>query len=151
MPQSLSNVLVHVVFSTKDRQPFLHRPDLRVAVHRYLARVSGQLNCPAIAVGGVADHVHALARVSRTIALAEWVKELKRVSSLWIKESDWKIDEFHWQGGYGVFSVCQSDSTKVTHYIASQEKHHRRFTFQDEFRQLLTRHSIDFDERYVWD
>ncbi len=151
MPQSLSNVLVHVVFSTKYRQPLLHTPELRVAMHRCLASVSGQLNCPAVAVGGVADHVHALVRLSRTTAVADWVKELKRVSSLWIKESEWNIDEFHWQTGYGAFSVSQSDSSKVARYIAQQEEHHRRYTFHDEFRQLLIRHAIDFDERYVWD
>ncbi len=151
MPQSLSNVLVHVVFSTKDRQPILHTPELRVAMHRYLASVSGQLNCPAVAVGGVADHVHALARLSRTTAVADWVKELKRVSSLWIKESDWKIDGFRWQAGYGAFSVTQSDSSTVVYYIARQQEHHRRFTFQDEFRDLLSRHAMEFDERYVWD
>ena len=151
MPQSLSNVLVHVVFSTKDRLPFLEAFPLRGAMHRYLASVSAQLGCPTVAVGGVADHVHLLARLARTTALAEWIKELKRVSSLWVKDTEWAMEEFHWQAGYGAFSVSQSESGRVARYIAQQHNHHRRVTFQSEFRTLLTRHALDFDERYVWD
>jgi putative transposase len=151
MPQSLANVLVHVVFSSKDRQPWLQAPALRGAMHRHLAAVSGQLSCPAVIVGGVADHVHILARLARTTALAEWVKELKRVSSLWVKEAESGMEAFHWQAGYGAFSVSQSQSGTVVRYIAQQEEHHRRVTFQGELRTLLTRHAIELDERYVWD
>ncbi len=83
MPQSLANVLVHIVFSTKERRALLQNPDLRDEMHRYLAGISANLECPAIIVGGATDHVHLLANQSRTITLAEWVKELKRASSLW--------------------------------------------------------------------
>ena len=121
MPQSLANVLVHVVFSTKERRALLQNHDLRDEMHRYLAGVSAKLECPAIIVGGAADHVHLLANQSRTIALAEWVKELKRVSSLWAKEKSPQWGLFQWQAGYGAFSVSQSQQERVRGYIGSQD------------------------------
>lgn len=151
MPQSLSAVYLHCVFSTKDRQPFLSDADLRAEMHAYLGGISKQLDCAPLIIGGVADHVHILARQSRSIALAEWVKELKRVSSLWIKERAPSFREFAWQGGYGVFSVSTSGLESVEHYIATQEEHHQKQSFQDEFRAMLTKHRIEWDERYVWD
>lgn len=151
MPQSLSNVLVHLVFSTKERHPFLSDPALRVAMHRYLAVVSAQLHCPVIKVGGVEDHVHMLARQARTITLAGWVREIKRTSSLWVKELPEGSNVFQWQAGYRAFSVSQSQSAAVERYIAWQEAHHRRVGFQDEFRALLDLHQIAYDERYLWD
>jgi putative transposase len=151
MPQSLANALMHIVFSTKERRAFFQNPDLRDEMHRYLAGVSAKLNCPAIIVGGATDHVHLLANQSRTIALAEWVKELKRASSIWAKEKSPEWSLFQWQSGYGAFSVSQSQKPRVEAYIGSQEEHHRQLSFQDEFRQLLKRHNIAFDEQYVWD
>jgi len=151
MPQSLSNVLVHIVFSTKERHPFLADPTLRVAMHKHLGAVSTELRCPVIKVGGVEDHVHLLARQARTITLAGWVRELKRTSSLWVKEQPEGPNVFEWQAGYGAFSVSQSLSAAVERYIARQEAHHRRLSFQDEFRTLLQRHQITCDERYLWD
>jgi len=149
MPQSLSNVLVHVVFSTKERRPFLTDPAKRDAMHRFLAGVSERLECQVIRVGGTEDHVHLLGRQARTIALADWVKELKRSSSLWAKGHE--LERFQWQAGYGGFSVSQSQSEEVERYIARQPEHHRKFDFQQEFRKLLELHSIEWDERYVWD
>lgn len=151
MPQSLSNVLVHIVFSTKERRPLLSEPTLRVAMHRYLAAVSAELRCPVIKLGGVADHVHLLARQARTITLAGWVRELKRTPSLWVKDLPEGSDVFQWQEEYGAFSVSQSQSATVERYIARQEAHHYSFSFQDEFRTLLDRHQIAYDERYLWD
>jgi len=151
MPQSLSNVLVHLVFSTKERQPFLSDATLRMALHKYLAVVSAELRCPAIKVGGVEDHIHMLARQARTITLAGWVRELKRTSSLWVKERAQGSNVFQWQAGYGAFSVIQSQSAVVERYIARQAAHHRRVSFRDEFRTLLDRHQIAYDERYLWD
>jgi putative transposase len=151
MPQSLANVLLHIVFSTKERRALLQRPNLRDEMHRYIAGVSANLDCPAIIVGGATDHVHMLANQSRKIALAEWVKEIKRVSSLWAKKRDALWNLFQWQAGYGAFSVSQSQKGRVQEYIRSQEEHHRRLSFQDELRQLLTKHKIAFDERYAWD
>jgi REP element-mobilizing transposase RayT len=151
MSQSLANILVHIVFSTKERRAWLQNRDLRIDTHKYLANVSRNLECPAIVVGGATDHIHILANQSRTIALAEWIKELKRTSSVWMKEKGAQWDLFQWQAGYGAFSVSQSQCIRVQEYIDSQEEHHRLLSFQDEFRQLLRKHSVVFNEKYVWD
>lgn len=151
MPQSLSAVYIHLVFSTKERRPFLRNQPTRDALHAYLGGISKQLECPPIRIGGVEDHVHILARFGRTIAQAEWVKELKRVSNLWLKEQGQAYAGFQWQGGYADFSVSQSNLQQVMEYIARQEEHHRKMTFQDELRALLRKHDLEFDERYVWD
>ena len=129
----------------------LRGDDLRAEMHKYLGGISNNLDCPPIIVGGTDDHVHLLARQARTIALADWVKELKRGSSIWVKTKGQALESFQWQAGYGAFSVSQSQSARVQRYIAGQEEHHRRLSFQDEFRQLLRKHGIEFDERYVWD
>ena len=151
MSQSLSNVVVHVVFSTKDRQPLLEDKGIREQMHLELGGTSNILNCPSIIVGGVADHVHILARQAKTITLSEWVKELKRVTSIWIKEKGPQFDSFAWQSGYGAFSVSQSKLSNVIEYIQKQEEHHEKSDFKTEFRKLLVRHEVEFDERYVWD
>jgi REP element-mobilizing transposase RayT len=104
-----------------------------------------------VIVGGVADHVHSLANQARTITLADWVKELKRASSLWAKEKSPQWDLFQWQSGYGAFSVSQSQRDIVRKYIEQQEEHHRKLSFQDELRTLLKKHEIAFDEQYLWD
>jgi putative transposase len=151
MPQSLSNLLVHLIFSTKERRPFLRTVAQRNAVQRYLGGVSARLDCPVVRVGGTADHVHCLARQARTITVAEWVKELKRVSSQWAKTQDATLEDFQWQAGYAAFSVSQSLSSTVQRYIEGQEVHHRRFDFQMELRKMLATHEVEYDERYVWD
>ena len=151
MPQSLSAVYLHLVFSTKDRRPFLRDKAVRDALHAYLGGVSKTLDCPPLIVGGVEDHVHLLCRFARTITQAEWVKELKRISNGWLKEHGRDYTDFEWQGGYADFSVSQSNLEQVKQYIVSQEEHHRKTTFQDEVRTLLRKHEIEFDERYVWD
>jgi REP element-mobilizing transposase RayT len=151
MPQSLAKVLVHTVFSTKERCPYFVDNDLREELHRYLGGILTNLSCQPIIVGGVADHVHLLSSLSRTLEIAELVKEVKRGSSLWLKTKDPSLSEFSWQNGYGVFSIGFSQLPTVRDYIAHQEEHHQRITFQDEFRQLLTKYEIEFDERYVWD
>jgi REP element-mobilizing transposase RayT len=151
MPQSLSAVYIHLVFSTKDRRPFLRDKATRGALHSYLGGVSKQLDCPPILVGGVEDHIHLLARFGRTITQAEWVKELKRVSNLWLKELGRDYVDFEWQGGYADFSVSQSNLEQVKLYIGGQEEHHRKIGFQDELRALLRKQKIEWDEKYVWD
>ena len=151
MSQSLSNVIVHLVFSTKERRPFLNDRDLREQMHAELGGTSKTLGCPPIIAGGVEDHVHVLARQSRTITLSDWVKELKRVTSIWIKEQGPEYSAFSWQSGYGGFSVSQSQLGKVVNYIRQQEAHHQHQDFKTEFREFLERHKIEYDERYVWD
>lgn len=151
MSQSLSAVYVHLVFSTKERRPLLRDKSVRESLHAYLGRVSKELECPPIVVGGVEDHVHVLSRLSRTVTQAEWVKELKRVSNRWVKGQGRDYGDFDWQGGYADFSVSQSNVEQVRKYIESQEGHHRKFGFQEEVRRLLRKHGLEWDERYVWD
>lgn len=151
MPQSHGAIYLHAVFSTKHRYPFLADSRLRARVHAYLAEVSNTLNCQALAVGGVADHVHALSRLSRTSTTADWVKEMKRASSLWIKREVPELTDFAWQIGYGAFSVSHRLLDATVRYIAQQEDHHRDHSFQEEYRVLLTRHGVPWNEQYVWD
>jgi REP element-mobilizing transposase RayT len=120
-------------------------------LHAYLGSVLKNLDCLPILVGGTEDHVHLLCRFGRSIAQAEWVKELKHVSNLWLQEQGPDYTDFQWQGGYADFSVSQSNLEEVKGYIAGQEAHHRKLSFQDELRALLRRHEIEWDERYVWD
>ena len=150
MPQSLSQLYVHLAFSTKNREPFLLAP-LRAQMHPYLATVLTNSGSPAIKVGGTSDHVHALFRLSKNRSLAEIVEDVKTSSSKWIKTKGTGLASFHWQSGYAGFSVSPADVEKVAEYIVTQEAHHRVVSFQDEFRKLLESHRIDYDERYVWD
>jgi len=150
MPQSLAKILIHTVFSTKERRPFLRDKALREELHRYLGGILTNLDCQPIIVGGVEDHLHLLCALSRTCEAAEMVKEVKRGSSLWLKTKGAHLQGFAWQNGYGIFSIGFSQISSVRDYIALQEEHHRKVSFQDEFRQLL-RYEIEFDERYVWD
>jgi len=147
MPQSLAKILVHTVFSTKERRPFLRDKALREELHRYLGGILANLDCQPIITGGVEDHVHLLCALSRTCQPAEMVKEAKRGSSLWLKTRAPDLQDFAWQNGYGIFSIGFSQIQSVRDYIAGQEEHHRKVSFQDEFRQLLRRYDIEFDER----
>jgi REP element-mobilizing transposase RayT len=151
MAQSLAKILVHLVFSTKERQPFLTDPMARENTHRYLGGILARLDCQPITIGGVEDHVHLLFSFSRTEKFADVVKELKRASSLWVKSEFRELSDFAWQNGYGAFSLGFSQIDSVCSYIGNQEQRHRKISFQDEFRTLLRRYKIEFDERYVWD
>jgi putative transposase len=151
MPQSLSAVYLHLVFSTKDRLPAFADADLRDRLHSYLGGVSRELQCPALQVGGVADHVHILARNGREIAQAEWAKEMKRVSSRWMKSHGQRFRDFEWQRGYAVFSVSPSNLDRVRAYVADRERHHRKFDYQRELRTLLQRHGLEWNENHLWD
>ena len=150
MPQSLNHVIVHYIFSTKDRQAFLV-PDVRARLHAYLATVCRDMGAEAYRVGGVADHVHVLATLPRTVTQAEFIERMKKVSSKWIKDQDSGCAGFAWQRGYGAFSVSVSQMEPVIRYIDTQEEHHRHRSFQEEYREFLRRHGVAFDERYVWD
>jgi REP-associated tyrosine transposase len=151
MAQSLSKILVHTVFSTKDRHPFFRDKALRAELHRYLGGILTNHDCQPLIVGGVADHVHLLSTLSRTCKAAEMVKEVRRGSSLWLKTKNPDMHNFAWQNGYGIFSVGFSQIEDVKNYITGQEQHHRKISFQDELREFLRRYEIQFDERYVWD
>ena len=150
MPQSLAKILVHIIFSTKGRTPVI-APEVRPELNAYVVGILRQLECPSILVNSVADHVHILCRLSKTLALAKAVEEVKKGSSKWLKTKAAGLRNFHWQNGYGAFSVSQSSVDEVRGYIADQEEHHRRVTFEEEFRAFLDRHGVAYDERYVWD
>lgn len=150
MPQSLSLVIIHVIFSTKERQSFLDS-ETRLRLHAYLATVARNLGCEAYRVGGVADHVHLAIRLSRTVAIADLGQELKTSSSKWLKTQSPDLAAFSWQRGYGCFSVGPSDADALRAYIDDQEKHHQTRTFQDEFRMFLKKYGVEYDEAYFWD
>ena len=150
MPQSLSQVILHVVFSTKDRRPWLD-PDIRPRMHAYLATLCRDCDCQAYRVGGAADHVHIAARLARTVSQAELLEKIKKTSSAWIKTQAEQYGSFFWQGGYGDFSIGWSQLEELVRYIDRQEQHHRIQTFQEEYRDLLQKYKVEFDERYVWD
>jgi REP element-mobilizing transposase RayT len=150
MPQSLSKNLIHLVYSTKNREPRL-TPAIRPKLFAYQAGVLQEWDSPAIVIGGDADHVHALFVLSKNRALSKVVEAVKKGSSKWIKMQGAGFAAFHWQNGYGAFSVSQSQVARLRQYIEDQEERHRTVSFQDEFRALLRRHGIDYDERYVWD
>ena len=151
MSQSLSQIYLHVVYSTKDRARFLQDRSLRENTHAYLAGTCRNLDSPSIIVGGVEDHVHILCRLAKTLCVSDLVRELKRESSKWLKEQSPDLSSFYWQGGYGAFSISPGHVEALTKYIANQEEHHKQETFQEEFRRLLGLYGIEFDERYVWD
>ncbi len=150
MPQSLSLVIVHVIFSTKDRRAILD-PETRSKLHAYLATVARNAGCECYRAGGVADHVHLAIRLSRTVSIATLVEQLKTTSSKWVKTLSPELAPFTWQRGYGCFSVAPADLNALLAYIDDQEDHHRTQTFQDEYRAFLTKYGVVFDERYVWD
>ena len=149
MPQSLANILIHSIFSTKNREPLLCEKELRQRTHAYLAQVLKSLQCPALIVGGVADHVHVLFQLAKTQSIANVIEHVKTSSSKWLKTQG--VPSFSWQRGYGGFSVSQSHVASVVAYIEDQEEHHRTITFEEEFRLFLKRYRVGFDERYVWD
>lgn len=150
MAQSLSNVLVHLVFSTKHRRPLIDA-SIENDLHAYLAGIAKRLDCPAHKIGGVEDHVHVACTLARTKTVACLVQELKQASSKWIKTRGEAYRSFAWQDGYGAFSVSQSHLDDLRRYIANQRQHHRQESYQDEFRKTLNRYRIEYDEHYVWD
>ncbi len=150
MAQSLSSILVHVVFSTKHRAPFI-RAEIEAELHAYIATVFDECQCPSLKVGGMPDHLHALFSLHRTTTLAAIMEEVKKRSSKWIKTKGDEYRDFQWQAGYGAFSVSQSAVSEVREYIANQRTHHQERDFQNELRSLLRKSQIEFDERYLWD
>ncbi len=151
MPQSLVQLYTHVVFSTKQRKPYLQENALREKLHAYLAGACNNLTSPSLIVGGVEDHVHVLCRLSSTFSIAELVREIKRESSKWTKLESSRLSMFQWQSGYGAFSISPSHVDDLKRYIANQSEHHKTETFQDEFRRLCRKYGLEIDERYVWD
>jgi REP element-mobilizing transposase RayT len=151
MPQSLAQIYLHIVFSTKGRVPFLKDKAFRERLYGYMVGICRNLDCPSLIINGTEDHVHILCRFSKNIAVKDFVRDLKKDSSVWIKAENPDLAEFYWQGGYGAFSISPGHVDDLTNYIADQENHHRTATFQDEFRRLCKKYGVEIDERYVWD
>ncbi|MBC7887140.1 MAG: IS200/IS605 family transposase [Ferruginibacter sp.] len=150
MSQSLANNYIHIVFSTKHRAPFIQIP-YEEELHSYLGGACKNMDCYPIKIGGYTDHVHILCKLSKKIALMKLLEEIKSHSSKWMKTKDESLNNFYWQNGYGAFSVSPLDVDKVIKYISNQHAHHANITFQDEYRVILKKYKVGYDERYVWD
>jgi putative transposase len=150
MPQSLAKILVHLVFSTKNRQPWLVE-NLREDLHAYIGGVVEKLNGTLLIAGSVADHIHLLVAHPRTCAPSELIQQIKIGSSKWLKTKDARFADFHWQSGYGIFSISPSHRVELEAYIANQAEHHRKVSFQEEYLRLLKKYDLQFDENYLWD
>lgn len=152
MSQSLATVYVHIIFSAKNRTQWPKDGDLRSELFAYMATVlKNDVDSPALIINGVENHVHVLCRLSRKFAIMDVLKAAKTESSKWIKKKGPGLKDFAWQGGCGIFSVSQSNVEEVKRYIANQEEHHKKMSFQEEFREICRRHGVEIDERYVWD
>jgi REP element-mobilizing transposase RayT len=150
MPQSLSSILIHLIFSTKNREPFI-TPKIEKELYPYMASVFRALKSPTLTIGGTFDHVHILFSLARVVTVANVIEEVKTESSKWIKTKGEEFSNFYWQNGYGAFSIGQSQVPAVKRYIAKQKEHHERITFQEEYRKFLKKYGVEYDERYVWD
>ena len=150
MPQSLANLHVHLIFSTKGRVPILSDA-IREPLHAYMAKVLQNLNCVVVIINSVEDHIHLLFDLARTVSVSDAVKDVKSSSSQWLKTQGPSFSTFAWQAGFSIFAVSASNVEAVRRYIASQQIHHQKKSFQDEYRQILRKHGVAFDERFVWD
>jgi putative transposase len=148
LPHTSSNVLLHLIFSTLRRRPLI-KPEFRDDLFAYLGGIVREMRGVALAINGTADHVHMLVRIRPAHSSAEIARVVKANSSRWVR-GKW-CPEFAWQTGYGVFSVSESNVRAVTKYIAAQEKHHKKHSFQEEFLAFLKKNNVEYDERYLWD
>ena len=149
MAQSLSKIYIHLVFHIKTTSPAIRETDFD-RVHSYIGQLINATGCKVVKVGGVDDHIHALFLLSKDICISRVVEEVKRNSSRWIKTIDAYYCAFAWQNGYGAFSVSQSVIVKTIDYVSRQAEHHKKWSFQDEYRKFLKLYGIDYDEKYVF-
>jgi len=147
--QTLVNILVHVIFSTKERRHLI-KPDVQAALYAYMTGTLRNLDSPSLAIGGTSNHVHLLTALSKKTALSEVVGELKKSSSKWIKTRGPAYQHFAWQEGYGAFSIGRSQVAVLKRYIASQEEHHKTKSFEAELIETLKKYEVAYDERYIW-
>ena len=149
MSQTLVKNLLHVIFSTKNREPLI-RPEIESDLFAYMTGIINGCDSKLLIVGGTEDHVHLLVSLSKNWALATLLENLKRDSSKWIKTCGEQYRDFYWQEGYGAFSVGESMAPAVKRYIQRQKEHHRRKAFQEEFLSFLRKYDVPYDERYIW-
>ncbi|CAN5341327.1 IS200/IS605 family transposase [soil metagenome] len=141
---------MHIIFSTKYREPFIQEP-VEAELHAYLGGICKNLECHPIKIGGYTDHIHILCMLSKKITLMKLLEDVKSPSSKWMKTKGSDYENFYWQNGYGAFSVNPAEVDTVINYIANQKEHHKTKTFQDEYRAFLKKYHVEYDERYVWD
>jgi putative transposase len=149
MSQSLSNVTIHIVFSTKNRRNLLIK-EAQIELYSYMAQILISKNCHNCKIGGTENHIHILCQLPRTISISELIEEIKTNSSKWLKKKSHDLSNFQWQNGFGVFSVSPSHLNIINQYIENQEEHHKKITFEDELIKLLTKYKIKYDERYLF-
>ena len=150
MPHTYTSLLVHLIFSTKDRRPYLDA-ELRPRLFAYMGGILRELGSTPVLINGPEDHVHALTSLPATLALSDLMRVVKTNCSRWVHEQWPQRRQFAWQSGYGAFGVSRSNADEVERYIAGQQEHHRHVGFQEEFLAFLKRHDVPFDPRYVWD
>ena len=150
MGQSLVKNYIHIIFSTKHRQPLINEA-IENELYSYMGGICKRLECTPIKIGGYYDHVHILCLLSKKITLIKLVEEVKSHSSRWIKTKDETLKNFYWQDGYGAFSVNPAEVDRVIKYISTQKEHHNKRTFQEEYRTFLKKYHVEFNEQYVWD
>jgi REP-associated tyrosine transposase len=147
--KTLVSLMVHVIFSTKNREPFIS-PEIEPELFAYIGGILKNNHSRLLGAGGTADHVHLLISQSKNLALSALMKDVKKNSSSWIKTTGNQFRNFHWQDGYGAFSIGQSQINEVKRYLSKQKEHHRKKSFQEELIQFLKAYGIEYDERYVW-
>jgi putative transposase len=150
MPQSLVKILIHAVFSTKNRVNLI-LPEIENDLFGYMSGIVENNKSKLILANGTTNHVHLLISIGKTLGISELIGDIKRDSSVWIKKQDSQFSRFHWQEGYGAFSVGQTQVNEVMKYIASQKEHHQEKSFENEMRGFYHKYGIEFDEKYVWD
>jgi len=150
MPQSLVKNYLHIIFSTKNRQPLIDS-DIEEELFNYLGGICKSLECYPVIVGGHKNHIHILCLLSQKVLLMKLVEELKSHSSKWIKTKGDKYRNFYWQNGYGAFSVNPTEIEVVKTYILNQKEHHRNRTYEEEYLAFLKKYNVDYNERYLWD
>ena len=150
MPQSLFKILVHIVFSTKNRADLI-APEIENGLFGYIHGIVENNGSKLIIASGTANHIHLLVSLGKKVDIPELIGDIKRDSSVWVKKQGANYSDFYWQKGYGAFSIGQSQVPIVVNYIKNQKEHHKQQNFKDEYRALLKKYEIDYDERYVWD
>jgi putative transposase len=150
MPQSLTKVYIHIVFSTKNHINLIGE-DIKNDLFDYLGGICKQLECYPVRIGGHLNHIHILCILSKKITLVKLIEEIKKSSSKWIKNKDKKYLNFYWQNGYSTFSVNPSEINVVVDYINNQQQHHKKISFKDECRAFFKKYKIEYNEEYVWD
>ncbi|MDH4201781.1 MAG: IS200/IS605 family transposase [Phycisphaerae bacterium] len=150
MAQSLAQIYIHIVFSTKERRPFI-QTDIESELYAYIAGAIKKMDGFPCLINGTADHVHILSALPRTVTIAKFIEGIKRPSSQWIKTKGQMYQKFAWQNGYGAFSVSSSRMDSVKRYITCQKEHHRELSFKEELLEFLRKYNVQYDERYLWD